>query len=101
MNDAAPAAGFAATQDGRWIFAGELTFQNAARVFAASARVPLPRSGTVDFSGLAQADSAALAVAIALKRRAAGERVKVALASLPSSLMTLAVAYGVEELLAT
>jgi len=100
MNEVGSTAGFAATKDGRWMYSGMLTLQNAGRVFAVASKMPLPSSGTIDFSGLAQADSAALAVAIALKRRAAAERRTVSLQALPATLMTLAVAYGVEELLA-
>lgn len=93
------AGAFTATADARWAYTGPLTLRNAARVFAAACDLPLPGSGTIDFSGLTQADSAALAVAIALKRRAAGERRKVSFASIPAALTTLAAAYGVAELL--
>ena len=91
---------FAVGAGGRWKYAGALTMGNAARVLAAAQAVPLPDSGIVDFSGLAQADSAALALAIALKRRAAAEGRPIEFASIPPALMTLAVAYGVEELIA-
>ena len=73
MTDAAtPAAGaFVATDGGsRWRFEGALTLDNAAGVLEAASELPLPSAGVVDFDGLRHADSAALAVMIALKRRA-------------------------------
>ena len=83
----------------RWRFDGTLTMDTAAAALASSRAIALPASGIVDFAGLAQADSAALAVMIALKRRAAGENRRLALAGVPSSLASLAVVYGVDSLL--
>ena len=94
-----PAAG-AFTVDGNgWRFAGALTFDDAARVFAASRSVALPANGVVDFSGMTHADSSALAIMMALKRRATAEGRALAIAGLPASLRSLAVVYGVENLL--
>jgi len=66
------AAGAFAAADGgaRWKFHGALTMDGAAAALEAADALPLPSTGVVDFSGLLQADSAALAVIIALKRRA-------------------------------
>jgi phospholipid transport system transporter-binding protein len=90
---------FAASDDGaRWSFSGALTIDVAAQVLADSEALPLPSSGVVDFSGLSQADSAALAVIIALKRRAKAEGRSLALAALPDTLTSLAVVYGIEAL---
>jgi phospholipid transport system transporter-binding protein len=98
---AAPAGGaFAATADGsRWTFAGSLTMDSAAAALEASRALPLPTSGVVDFATLAQADSAALAVMIAVRRRGAAEGRPITLVAVPETLMSLAVVYGVEELL--
>ena len=90
---------FTPTND-EWIFAGALTFDDAADVLRASQALPLPSSGVVDFSGLTLADSAALAVVIALKRRAAREGRTITIGRLPASLHSLAVVYGVENLIA-
>jgi len=97
---ASPAtAPFVATDDGsRWKFEGALTMDGAATALAATQALPLPASGIVDLSGLRQADSSALAVMIAVKRRAAAEGRHVTLVSMPSALSSLAVVYGVEEL---
>ena len=56
-----------------WTFGGALTLDDAADVLEASQALALPPNGVVDFGGLTHADSSALAVMIALKRRAAAE----------------------------
>jgi phospholipid transport system transporter-binding protein len=102
MTDRAPPegnGGFVAGGD-RWSYAGTLTFANAAGVFAASRAVALPAAGVVDLAGLGHADSAALAVMVALKRRAAREGARIAFASVPPGVHRLARVYGVEDLLA-
>lgn len=96
---ASPEGGFVATTE-RWTFAGSLTFADAAAVFEASRALALPGTGIVDLAGLEQADSVALAVMLALKRRAAIEGVRLEFASTPPGIHALAHVYGVEELLA-
>jgi len=93
-------SGFAASGEG-WAFAGSLTFADASAVFEASRSLALPGTGIVDLAGLAQADSSALAVMLALKRRAAVEGARLAFVSIPPGILTLAHVYGVEELLAS
>jgi len=95
----APAGGFVAV-DGRWTFVGKLNFADAAAVFAASRALPLPATGVVDLASLEQADSAALAVLLALARRAAGDGARLNFTSIPPGLRRLAHVYGVEDLLA-
>ena len=103
MKESAPESGsagtFAASNDG-WIFAGALTLDDAADVLRASEAMPLPANGAVDFSGLTHADSAALAVMIALKRRATSEGRALTVHRMPASLHSLAVVYGVDNLIA-
>jgi phospholipid transport system transporter-binding protein len=92
--------GFEVAADGaRWTFRGDLTFDDAARVLEESARLPLPKSGCIDYSGLGVADSTALAVMVALKRRASHEHHKVAFEGVPEGLAALARVYGVAELI--
>ena len=98
MNDAAT-AGFAATDGGaRWSYAGTLTFANAEAVLGAALALPLPSGREVDLAGLTHADSAALAVLLALKRRAAADGAKIAFTSVPDTLVSLARVYGVDAL---
>ena len=89
-------AAFAAAGE-RWTFAGALTFDDATAVLDAAAALPLPASGEVDMSGLTHADSAAIAVLLALRRRAAAEGRKLAFVALPPVLESLARVYGIEE----
>ena len=96
--DAQAVGGFAASSEG-WAFAGALTLDDAAKVLEASQALPLPSNGVVDFGGLMQADSSALAVMMALKRRASAEGRTLTMRDLPGSLRSLAVVYGVENLL--
>ncbi len=95
--DAAP--GRFAPDGDRWQFAGTLTFRDAGAVFTASEQLPLPASGIVDLRGLAHADSSALAVLLALKRRAAVERIPLSFEAMPAALDSLARVYGLEPLL--
>ena len=91
--------GFVAAADG-WTYAGALTFANATAVFDACSELALPVAGSVDLAGLGPADSTALAVMLALKRRAAREGRSIAFASVPAGILRLAHVYGVEDLLA-
>ena len=97
---AAMRGAFEAAADGaRWTFRGDLTFDHAARVLEETARLPLPSSGRIDYSGLGLADSAALAVMVALKRRASHEHHKLAFEGVPEGLAALARVYGIAELI--
>ena len=84
-----------------WTYTGTLTFADAADVLEATQALPLPESGVIDLEGLSHADSAALAVLLALKRRAAAERRTLAFTSMPATLDSLARVYGIDELLAS
>ena len=96
-----PAAGFAADAAGaRWSYAGALIFANGSSVVAAAAAMPLPSSGEVDLSGLVAVDSSAVAVLLALSRRAQEEGKPLVFTQVPSALRALADLYSVEDLLA-
>jgi phospholipid transport system transporter-binding protein len=84
----------------RWEYAGALTFANAAAVHAAAAALPLPTAGEVDLRSLGSVDSAAVAVLLALKRRAAAAGTPLTFVDVPAALAALADLYGVEEILA-
>ena len=94
--DSLSAGTFAADGD-RWTFAGVLTFDDAAAVLEGAAGLPLPTSGTIDMSGLAHADSAALAVMLALNRRAVSEGCRIEFVAMPPMLESLARVYGVDD----
>jgi phospholipid transport system transporter-binding protein len=92
--------GFAPDEAGaRWTYAGELTSTNAGPVLAAAAALYLPGSGEVDLTDVEGIDSAAVAVLLALKRRATGEGRPLRFVGIPAALASLADLYGVEEIL--
>jgi phospholipid transport system transporter-binding protein len=98
---AEPARGFeAAADDSGWSYEGPLTFGEAGRVLTAAHALPLPRNGRVDLDRLGAFDSAAVAVLVALARRAEREGRALRFEGLPGGLRALATLYGVEEILA-
>jgi len=84
----------------RWVYAGALTYANAAAVLAGAAELPLPTAGEVDLRSLTSVDSAAVAVLLALKRRAGAAGAPLTFVDVPASLTALADLYSVEEILA-
>jgi phospholipid transport system transporter-binding protein len=89
---------FTATTTG-WKFAGTLTMDDAADVFAVARALPLPQTGNVDLAQLQHADSSALAVLLALQRRARHEHRTLTFLSVPPMLQALARVYGIEDLI--
>ena len=101
----APGAGgagrFVAAADGRcWTFSGVLTMADAGPALEAASEMPLPSDGVVDCAGIEAVDSAAVAVLLALKRRAAQEQKPLKYANVPDALRDLGELYGVAEILA-
>lgn len=93
-------AGFAPDHHGaRWSYIGSLTFANAGAVLAATAGVALPTDGEVDLENVGAIDSSAVAVLLALKRRAETEGKPLRFVRLPAALSALADVYGVESIL--
>ena len=98
MSDAAAVAGGFVADGDAWRYQGALTLDNAADVMTAAEGLALPASGIVDLRGVAPADSAALAVVMALRRRAQAEGLTLHVANMPPALQSLAVVYGVDDL---
>ncbi len=95
------AGGFCLVEDGtRWISTGPVTFANAAGVLESSRAMALPSSGVIDCVALHPVDSAAVAVLLAIKRRALAEGKTLDFVNITPSLHTLTDLYGVEDLLA-
>jgi phospholipid transport system transporter-binding protein len=92
---------FRRSADGtRWEAEGAITFANAGAVLAAAAALPLPTSGVVACGGITAADSAAVSLLLALKRRAESQGVELAFVHAPAVLTKLASLYGVDDILA-
>jgi phospholipid transport system transporter-binding protein len=83
----------------RWVGTGPLTFANAAAVLEATSTLPLPGDGIVDCSGITPVDSSAVAVLLALKRRAVEAAHPLTFSGLPPALKALVDVYDVEALL--
>jgi phospholipid transport system transporter-binding protein len=93
-------AGFAPDHEGAtWTYSGSLTFANAGSVHAAAAALRLPEEGEVDLDNLVELDSSAVAVLVALLRRAAEEGKPLRFLHAPPALAALAEVYGVEAIL--
>ena len=84
----------------RWTISGVLTVDSAAEVLAASEDAELPATGVVALGGLRSVDSAAVAVLLSWRRRAAAESKTLIFTDVPAALVALAELYGVEDLLA-
>lgn len=83
-----------------WLCRGALTLTTADGALAQSRSLPLPASGIVDFQDVGEIDSAALAVMLALLRRAQNENKTLVFRHVPPALQTLAHVYGIDGLLA-
>jgi phospholipid transport system transporter-binding protein len=83
----------------RWMLAGPLTMDTAASVLEASREAVLPKSGIVSLAAVDGVDSAAVAVLLAWRRRAAAEGMDLWFTDVPASIFALARLYDVEELI--
>ncbi|MCC7041276.1 MAG: STAS domain-containing protein [Burkholderiales bacterium] len=93
-------AGAFAVAGDRWTYSGDLRFDDAMPVLAAAAAFPLPATGVVEMSGLGHGDSSALAVLVALQRRAQAEgRRPLSFPGISPAMLALARVYGVESVL--
>jgi phospholipid transport system transporter-binding protein len=76
---------------------GAVTLQTAAAVLADVAGQVRDEVDVVDFGGVAQVDSAAIALAMALLREARDSGRTLAFANLPPAMQNLAALYGVAD----
>jgi phospholipid transport system transporter-binding protein len=83
----------------RWSVSGTLNVDSAAEVLAASQDAALPETGVVALGEVDAVDSAAVAVLLSWRRRAAVEGKKLTFTGVPANLVALAELYGVEHLL--
>ena len=82
---------------------GPLSFDSLPRVLAESdlyeARDDLPERLTIDFSGITDVDSSAVALLLEWRRRSIARGKTLAFVNLPANLVALAELYGVAELI--
>jgi len=95
-----PAAMMQPTADG-FALAGPLTIATAS-VYVDAARSHWPQEGdaTIDFSGVTEADSAALALIFKWQRDAEKKGRKIHCLNVPANVISLAKLYGVDNLVA-
>ncbi len=84
---------------------GPLSFETLPKVLEQSdafeARADLPDKLTIDFSGITEVDSSAVALLLEWRRRAIARGRALAFVNLPANLLALAELYGVTELIQT
>lgn len=82
--------------------AGPLTIANAS-IYVDAARAHWPQEGdaVIDFAGVTEADSAALALIFKWQRDAEKKGRKIHCVNVPANVITLAKLYGVDDLIAT
>jgi phospholipid transport system transporter-binding protein len=99
--DSAPAAMMQPTPTG-FALAGPLTIANAS-VYVDAARAHWPQEGdaVIDFAGVTEADSAALALIFKWQRDAEKTGHKIHCLNIPANVITLAKLYGVDDLITT
>ncbi len=81
--------------------APSLTVENARDMLAAGLQAIAGGQHVIDFSGLTQVDSAAVAVLLAWQRAARDRKIVLSFINLPDMLQSLAELYGVAGLLPT
>ncbi len=79
--------------------APSLTVENAREMLAAGLQAIAGGQHVIDFSGLTQVDSAAVAVLLAWQRTARDRKINLSFINLPDMLQSLAELYGVAGLL--
>ena len=93
-----PAAGHHA--DGTLRLEGAVTLDTVPQLIAAIDGKLEAGAHTVDFSGVSDIDSSAVALALEWRRHAAAKNLQLALVNIPQAMQNLANLYGVSELVA-
>ena len=88
------------TQEGdRLLLAGPVTIASVTALLAQSRALLAPGVAVLDFKGVTELDSAAVALALECLREARRRKLALSLANLPESMHHLAQLYAVSELL--
>lgn len=88
-----------ACEDGRCRVEGPLTIENIGEVLEESERLFTAREITVDLAGVTDVDSSAVSLLLQWQRAARAAGRTVSCLNLPGNLKSLAVLYGVAELI--
>ena len=88
------------TQEGdRLLFEGQVTIGTVSALLAQSRLLLAPGVAVLDFKGVTEVDSAAVALALECMREARRRKLALSLANLPAAMHHLAQLYAVSELL--
>ena len=88
------------TQEGdRLLFDGPVTIGTVSALLAQSRVLLVPGVAVLDFKGVSEVDSAAVALALECLREARQRKLALSLANLPEAMQHLAELYAVSELL--
>jgi len=82
-----------------WAVSGAITMDSVVDLLAASASLAMPPGGVVDLEHIDRVDSAGVALLLDWKRRAAAEGMPLQFSGVPQNMMSLALLYGVEDML--
>jgi phospholipid transport system transporter-binding protein len=85
--------------DGRCAVDGPLTIANAAQLAEEGRRMFVAERVVVDLKGVTEVDSAGVSLLLEWRRAASGANRQIEFVHLPANLKSLAVLYGVAELL--
>ncbi|TAK66721.1 MAG: STAS domain-containing protein [Betaproteobacteria bacterium] len=88
------------TQEGdRLLFDGPVTIATVSALLAQARALLAPGASVLDFRGVTEVDSAAVALALECLREARRRKLALSLANLPEAMQNLAELYAVSELL--
>lgn len=88
-------------ENNRWQLSGNLVVDEVNAVLDESMRLPMQAGELIiDFQAVSSVDTAAIALMLALQRRAAEEKCTIAFHHVPDNLKSLAALYGVQNFFA-
>lgn len=88
------------TQNGnRWELEGDILMDSANQLLEKSKALTLSDSAVIDFSQVAEIDTATVSLMLEWRRRALGENKQLSFINFPEGLTSLAALYGVADLI--
>lgn len=88
------------TQNGnRWELEGDILMDSANQLLEKSKALTLSDSAVIDFSQVAEIDTATVSLMLEWRRRALGEKKQLSFINFPEGLTSLAALYGVADLI--
>lgn len=85
--------------DGKWLISGNLLLEDIEQLLAANESITVSHAMEVDMAGVTDVDSATISLLFEWLRQAKGKKCKLVYTNLPTTLTSLALLYGVLELI--